>query len=114
MVHHDRHGLHELANFQRQAIGEDADNVLDGDDAVDTGQSAQRLRVEVDAAARRLELKQDQRQADLRDRLVIANRNLGVQWGAEIGGDGEDEERLGPGRLEVTRLLDSLAGERSS
>ena len=88
--------------------------LLDRHDAVDAGQRAQRLRVEVDAAERRLQLKQDQGQTDLGDRLVIADRHLGVERGAEVGGDGEDEERLGPGRLEVTRLLDGLAGERSA
>ena len=55
---------------------------------------------------RRLQLEQDQRQADLRDRLVILQGDARIERLAEVRRDREDEECVGAGCLEVARLAD--------
>ena len=86
--------------------------LLHRDDPVDRGHRAQRVGLEVEARERRLELEQDERQADLGDRLVVADRDADVERLAQIGRDREDEQRVGAGRLEVARLADRGVGRR--
>ncbi len=66
----------------------------------------QRVGLEVDTGQRRLELEQDERQPDIRDRLVVGDRHAWVERLAEVGRDREDEQRIGAGGPEVTRLAD--------
>ena len=66
----------------------------------------QRVGLEVEAAERGLELEQDQRQADRRDRLVVRDGDPDVERLAQVGRDREHEQRVGAGGLEVGRLAD--------
>ncbi len=80
--------------------------LLHRDHAVHRGHRGQRVGLEVDTGQRRLELEQDERQPDIRDRLVIGDRHARVERLAEVGRDREDEQRIGAGGPEVTRLAD--------
>ena len=71
--------------------------LLDRDDALDRRPSPERVRLEVDAGQRGLELEQDQRQPDVGDRLVVRDRDPRVERLAEVGRDREDEQRVGAG-----------------
>jgi len=88
--------------------------LLDRHHAIDESHRLEDVVLVVDAGQGRLELEQDKRQTDLGDGRVVRDRDGGVQRRAEIGGDREDQERIGAGGLEVAGLADGGvgAGER--
>ena len=86
--------------------------LLERDHAVDRGDPAERLLGEHHAAQRRLELERDQRQAAAAgDRLVVRDRDRGVQRRALVGRDREHEQAAGPGAFGALGLLDGLRRE---
>ena len=94
--------VHEPAGVERC--------LLERHHALDRRHRPERLGLEVDPGERGLELEQDQRQPDVRDRLVVVDGDSDVQRLAQVGRDREHQEGIRPGRLEVPRLAHGSVG----
>ena len=98
-------GVDEPAGIERR--------LLDGHDAIDFGHRLEDVVLEVHAGERRLELEQDQREADFGDRGVVRDRDGGVERRAQVGRDREDKQGVGAGGTEVAGLADGGVGRRT-
>ena len=83
---------------------------LDRDDAVHRRHRLERVGLEVHPGQGRLQLEEDERQADVRDGLVIGDRHARVQRLAQVGRDREHEQRVCAGRSEVASLAHGRIG----
>ncbi len=86
--------------------------LLHRDHALDRCHRAERVGLEVQSCECGLELEEDERQADLGDRLVILHGHPDIERIAQVGGDRKHQERVGTGLGELPSLSNGGIGRR--